>query len=108
MVVDWFDASRGDPGADIARSLLTLLGDGANGPSHLPRSDRGTLDRLTGAYLLRLRERMDMSPELLARWQAVNAAARLAEGVPRRPLLEVWQRFEREQGYGAEAQVVVG
>jgi aminoglycoside phosphotransferase (APT) family kinase protein len=106
-IVDWFDASRGDRVADVARSLMTLLGEGATGPRHLPGSDRGTLGALTDAYLSRLREGLDISPDLLSRWQAINAAARLAEGLPRGPLLEVWRRFEREQTYGAEAQVVV-
>jgi thiamine kinase len=108
VIVDWFDASRGDRVADVARSLLTLLGDGAIGPSHLPGADRQTLDVLTEAYLSRLREGFDISPELLSRWEAINAAARLAEGVPRGPLIEVWRRFEREQDRGAEAQAVVG
>jgi aminoglycoside phosphotransferase (APT) family kinase protein len=101
-IVDWFDASRGDRVADVARSLLTLIGDGATAPSHLPGSDGGTLGVLTDAYLSRLREGLDISPELLSRWQAINAAARLAEGLPRGPLLEVWQ------GYGADAQAVAG
>jgi thiamine kinase len=108
MIVDWFDASRGSPAADVARSLLTLLGDGAAGPSHLPGSDRGTLGVLTEAYLGRLRERLDLGPGLLTRWRAINAAARLAEGLPRRALLEVWRRFEWEQGPGAQVQVGAG
>jgi aminoglycoside phosphotransferase (APT) family kinase protein len=94
MIVDWFDASRGDRVAEVARSSLMLIGDGANAPSHLPGSDRGTLAVLTGAYLSRLRERLEISDELLARWQAINAAARLAEGVAREPLLDVWRRFD--------------
>ena len=38
----------------------------------------------------------DLHPSnvLLARWQAVNAVARMAEGVPRGALLEVWERSE--------------
>jgi aminoglycoside phosphotransferase (APT) family kinase protein len=78
VVVDWLDASRGDPIADIARSLL-LLGDGAAA--------------LTDAYLARLRERRAIDDELLARWQAVGAVARMAEGVPVGPLLAIWTRF---------------
>jgi aminoglycoside phosphotransferase (APT) family kinase protein len=108
MIVDWFDASRGARAADVARSSLTLLGDGAAGPSHLPGSERGTLGVLTEAYLGRLRERLDLSPGLLTRWRAINAAARLAEGVSRRPLLEVWRRFEWEQSPGRQAQVAAG
>jgi aminoglycoside phosphotransferase (APT) family kinase protein len=101
MIVDWFDAARGDRVSDVARSLLTWIGDGSTGPSHLPGADSSTLGALTEAYLLGIRERMEMSPDLLSRWQAVNAAARLAEGLPREPLLDVWRRYN-------EDQVVVG
>jgi aminoglycoside phosphotransferase (APT) family kinase protein len=94
VIVDWFDACRGDPVADVARSLLTLLSDGASTPPHLPGSDRTTLAALTDAYIARLRDDIDIDDELLSRWQAVNAVARLAEGVPRAPLLDVWARFE--------------
>jgi thiamine kinase len=94
MIVDWFDASRGDPIADVARSSVTLLGGGANPPEHLPGADPATLGVLTDAYLARLREHLEIDDELLARWQAVSAAARIAEGVAPRPLLEVWTRFE--------------
>jgi aminoglycoside phosphotransferase (APT) family kinase protein len=93
MIVDWFDASRGDPIADIARSSLVLLSDGAEPPRHLPGSDRATLSVLTDAYLARLGEQLEIDPDLLARWQAVNAVARIAEGVPSGVLLEVWARF---------------
>jgi aminoglycoside phosphotransferase (APT) family kinase protein len=92
MIVDWFDVSRGDPVADVARSTL-LLGDGAHTPAHLPGADPRMLRVLTGAYLARLGERLDIDPELLERWRAVNAVARLAEGLSRGPLLEVWNRY---------------
>ena len=103
MIVDWFDASRGDPIADVARSSVTLLGDRASPPEHLPGSDPATLAVLTDAYLARLRERLEIDRELLARWQAVNAVARMAEGVPRGALLEVWERFEPAGGVHAAA-----
>jgi aminoglycoside phosphotransferase (APT) family kinase protein len=93
MIVDWFDASRGDPVADIARSSLTLLSDDADPPRHLPGSDRETLSALTDAYLARLRESLDIDHDGLVRWQAVNAVARMAEGVPRDTLEQVWTSF---------------
>ena len=93
MLVDWFDASRGDPIADVARSSLVLLSDGANPPEHLPGSDPATLAVLTDAYLARLREHFQIDDDLLARWQAVSAAGRMAEGVAPGPLLEVGTRF---------------
>lgn len=93
MIVDWFDASRGEPIADFARSVLTLRSDGAHPPRHLPGSDRVTLERLTDAYLARLGEHVDIDRDLFLRWQAINAVARMAEGVPRGVLVEVWTRF---------------
>jgi aminoglycoside phosphotransferase (APT) family kinase protein len=94
VLVDWFDASCGDPVADVARSLLTLLGDGATTPRHLPGSDVKTLDVLTRAYLDHLRGPLELDDELLARWRAVQAVARMSEGVPREALDEVWSRFD--------------
>jgi aminoglycoside phosphotransferase (APT) family kinase protein len=108
VLVDWFDACRGDRVADVARSSLTLLGEGAATPSHLPGSDPRTLAVLTQAHLSRLRESLDISPGLLSRWQAINGAARLAEGVSREPLLEVWRRFAWAQGSAADAQAATG
>jgi aminoglycoside phosphotransferase (APT) family kinase protein len=108
VLVDWFDACRGEPVADVARSSLTLLADGASTPSHLPGSDRGTLAVLTEAYLARLQESLDIPPDLLSRWQAINAAARLAEGMPREPLLAIWRRFVGVQQRADEAQAAAG
>jgi aminoglycoside phosphotransferase (APT) family kinase protein len=108
VLVDWFDASRGDRVADVARSSLTLLGEGATTPPHLPGSDVRTLAVLTQAYLARLQESLDISSGLLSRWQAINAVARLAEGVSREPLLEVWRRFSWGAGFAAEIQAAAG
>jgi Ser/Thr protein kinase RdoA (MazF antagonist) len=95
MIVDWFDASRGETVADVARTSLTLLGDGGRTPRHLPGSDRRTLAALTEAYLSGLRRPLEIGQGLLARWQAIQAVARMAEGVPRDTLFDVWRRFER-------------
>lgn len=108
VLVDWFDASRGDRVADVARSLLTLLAHGATTPSHLPGSDPGTLAVLTQAYLSHLQESLEIPHGLLGQWQAVNAAARLAEGLSPEPLFEVWRRFAWAQGPPAEAQAAAG
>ena len=108
VIVDWFDASRGDRVADVARSSLTLLPHGATTPTHLPGSDPRTLAVLTQAYLSRLQESLDIPPGSLSRWQAINAVARLAEGVPREPLLQVWRRFEWARGPAPDAQAAAG
>jgi aminoglycoside phosphotransferase (APT) family kinase protein len=108
VLVDWFDAARGDAVADVARSLLTMLPHAGGTPTHLPGSDLRTLAVLTQAYLSRLDESLGFSPELLSLWQAINAAARLAEGMPREPLLEVWRRFAWAQPPADEAQAAAG
>ena len=104
VLVDWFDASRGERVADVARSCLTMLPDGAKTPSHLPGSDPGTLELLTRAYLTRLRESLDIPAAALARWQAISAVARVAEGMPRKPLLEVWRRFAWSESVATDDQ----
>lgn len=98
IIVDWFDASRGEPLADVARTLLTLLGDGVATPRHLPGSDAQTLAVLADAYLARVAEPLRIDEHELARWQAVEAVARLSEGVQRETLLDVWTRYQRAGG----------
>lgn len=93
VIVDWFDASRGEPMADVARSVITLRSEGQHPPRHLPGADPATLGALAGAYRARLAEHHDLAGDAFARWQAVNAVARMAEGVPRAVLVEVWTRY---------------
>jgi aminoglycoside phosphotransferase (APT) family kinase protein len=103
VIVDWFDSSRGDPVGDVARSSLILLADGADPPRHLPGADPATLERLTAAYLARMGEHRDVADDVLARWQALNAVARMAEGVAPGMLLEVWRRFQARTGLPSAA-----
>lgn len=103
VIVDWFDASRGDPVADVARTLLTLVGDGGQAPRHLPGSDRETLAALSEAYFNRLGAQLPISRDLVTRWEAIQAVARMAEGVPRGALLEIWRRFEKTDGFELHA-----
>jgi len=102
VLVDWFDASRGDPVADVARTLVTLLGEGSMTPLHLPGSDRQTLAALTDAYLASARSHLGIDEALLERWYAIAAVARVAEGVPRKALLDVWAQFEADERPGAQ------
>jgi Ser/Thr protein kinase RdoA (MazF antagonist) len=104
MVIDWFDAARGDAIADVARSSLMLLGNETEPPAHLPGAELATLATLISAYRGRLGERgLALDVAELALWQALNAVARLAEGVPPGPLVEVWASFERARGAYAVA-----
>jgi len=91
VVVDWFDASRGDPVADIARTLL-LLG----GPTEVVAT-------LRAAYRDAAMASFDVDTDVLARWQAATAVARIAEGFDPRPLLDVWATWSAGQPALSEA-----
>lgn len=101
MIVDWFDASRGDAVADVARSLRTLLCDGASPPP----TSRERIVRRWRCWPTRIsdtsRHSRDIDQDLLARWQAVSAVARVTEGVCRPEALE-------DLGYEKFVHVAVG
>jgi aminoglycoside phosphotransferase (APT) family kinase protein len=66
-VIDWLDASSGDPAADVCRSYVLIT----HASEALARTYVETYAKLTG---------LDLSE--VWRWRAVIAGARLAEGVP--------------------------
>ncbi len=94
VLVDWYDASRGDPVADVSRTCLLL----DSGSSHLPGSNGSTLGSLAGAYLERLWEPLGLDHDRLERWTGINAAARMAEGIASRTLFEAWERLAAQHG----------
>jgi aminoglycoside phosphotransferase (APT) family kinase protein len=99
VLVDWFDASRGHPVSDVARTLLLLTAEDGVQPDHLPGADPVVVARLVAAYVERLREAgMGLEPERLAPWKAVNAVARISEGVAMEHLREVWSRYVSADG----------
>ena len=83
VVIDWGDAARGDPLADVARTeLLHRLGEPPPGTSRLLRTlipiGRGILaDRYVSTY----RRYRGIDAARLEQWKIVRAAARLAEGI---------------------------
>jgi aminoglycoside phosphotransferase (APT) family kinase protein len=91
IVVDWFDASRGERVGDVARTSLLLSAQRHNNvqPKHLPGASRSVLDELHDSYLATVRTFVPVSNADLETWRFVQAAARLAEGVERQPLLDV-------------------
>lgn len=94
VIVDWFDVSRGDPIADIARSSILMSSeDAADLPQHLPGAAPETLGVLARAHLALLRSRMDVDAGRLEHWTAIEAVARMAEDVPPAGLLARWRRF---------------
>jgi aminoglycoside phosphotransferase (APT) family kinase protein len=90
MVIDWGDASRGDPVADVARTwLLHRFGEP---PPGAPRTIRvlAPVGRriLVERYLRAYRRRRPVDQHRLERWEIVRAAARLGEPIPEeRPAL---------------------
>jgi aminoglycoside phosphotransferase (APT) family kinase protein len=100
VVIDWANAARGDPQADIARAeLLLRLAEPPPGSSLplrlLAKFGRGLLLR---GYRRGLRQGgIDPDPGRIRRWLVVLAAARYAEGLPdEAPRL---RRFLADLGY---------
>lgn len=83
-VIDWPNAARADPEADVARTTIILLA--ASAPKHAPFVVRrlAPLGRrlLWRQYLRAYRRERPLDDELVRRWRRVLAAARLAEERP--------------------------
>ena len=88
VVVDWFDAARGDPVADVARSVVLLADESAG--AHLVGAGRELLAALRAAYLRAASEAFGFDAVTLERWRVVAVAARAAEALPVEVLREVW------------------
>jgi aminoglycoside phosphotransferase (APT) family kinase protein len=99
-VIDWTDAARGDPAADLARTRL-LLRQGAVQDympaliRHVQAYGRGTFYRL---YLRAYRRSRPIDVELVDRWEIVRAADRVKEGIEdeQPALLELLERRASE------------
>lgn len=86
VIIDWIDASRGNPLSDLARSSIIALG--AAGTVQVPQNAIKASLRLFHA--LYLRHYFRIRPGGIAeyrRWLPVVAAARLSENIPE---LEQW------------------
>ncbi len=84
VVIDWTNATRGDPHADVARTLL-LVGHGTLPPgSPLVARLAAAVARkaILAAYRRAYGRLRPLDPELLRRWAIVNAVIRLAENLP--------------------------
>ncbi len=83
-VIDWADATRGDPVADVARTaVLHRVGEAPPGSPLTVRALTPVGRRiLLSRYLAAYRARRALDDGLLERWEVVRAAARLWEPVP--------------------------
>jgi aminoglycoside phosphotransferase (APT) family kinase protein len=98
MIIDWMDATRGYPLADMARSslLLQMAALPQNTPLQwLPNVARVWFHRLYLKRYFQLRPGDQME---LAIWRLVNAAARLNEDVPEAPALLAYVQMGLGEG----------
>jgi Ser/Thr protein kinase RdoA (MazF antagonist) len=82
VVLDWIDATRGHPHADVARTLTLLR----NGYLHVPpgplrAASRIAIAFMVAAYLGRYVALTGASRKEIVRWLQPVAGARLAEGI---------------------------
>jgi hypothetical protein len=100
VVIDWFDACRGDPLGDIARTSILLgdLGAAMFCPDHLPGVTLGVLEQVYGAYRARILHDAEFTPLDLTQHHVTALAARLAEGLERDVVLDAWRRSKLTAG----------
>jgi aminoglycoside phosphotransferase (APT) family kinase protein len=84
VVIDWMTAVKGDPLADLARTLvITKFGYPPNTNWIMSRLIDIMRDQMRSAYLTEYRAlRPDVDLDPLLRWTIPIAAARLADGIP--------------------------
>jgi aminoglycoside phosphotransferase (APT) family kinase protein len=93
VVIDWIDASLGNPLADVARTTIIALGAAAS--SQIPNSALSIIVRLFhSAYLHNYFQLRPGGEEEYRRWLPVIAAARLSENIPE---LEHWLLQQAEK-----------
>ena len=102
VIIDWMDATLGNPVADVARSSL-LMSEGQL-PEDDPMSKQLALfrDQFHQAYLNRYFQLRPVDWREFDRWRLVVAAARLSEGIPEEPaLLNLVEagRGQRDRGF---------
>jgi aminoglycoside phosphotransferase (APT) family kinase protein len=83
VVIDWTNATRGDPTADYVRTWLTLrLGEPPPGTSIILRlMSLVGRNLLTSAYVRSYRRERPLDMDLVSRWEIPVAAARLGDGI---------------------------
>ena len=93
IILDWFDAARGDSTADFVRSSL-LMRPPIDRSSWLAGATPELLDHIHSHYITELVRRDAFDAPTFGPWEAVTAVARLAEPVPREDPLAVWEGWK--------------
>jgi uncharacterized protein (TIGR02172 family) len=78
IIIDWMNASQGNPYADIARTLLISQGFQHSIPTNLQSALNSFIDR----YLTRYSELREISLEEVRAWRLPIVAARMNEEIP--------------------------
>ena len=81
IVIDWMDASSGDPLSDVARTLVLAEGNSPKNAGNIPSVLAKVLKLFGQVYLWRYCKLTGAKKEDVLRWIPVTAAARLNEGV---------------------------
>jgi aminoglycoside phosphotransferase (APT) family kinase protein len=104
VAIDWGDASKGHPAADVARTeMLVRFGDPPTGTSAPMRALMATgRGLLTRRYLSVYRRSSAADLSRLADWIVVRSAARFREGIEAEyeVLVRVIDRHRRRTGHG--------
>ena len=93
VIIDWIDATNGNPLADVARSSLLMT----KAPIPVNNSIRWILDvGRKQFHRVYLRHYFELCPgdQEFARWRIVNAAGRLSEGIPEEQALLAFVQAE--------------
>ena len=102
LVIDWVGAARGDPAADVARTRLILrMGTPPPGaPLVVRRLDRLGRWLLLHRYLALYARHRELDAALADRWEPVEAAARMLEGIEGedRTLIAIVDAHRRQSG----------
>jgi thiamine kinase len=81
VIIDWLDATSGQPLADVARILLLIRFAGLPDSPELRPLTTSLRDQFAAAYLAGYRGIQPAPEETLNQWLVVAAAARLADGI---------------------------
>ena len=82
-MIDWTNATQGNPDADVARTLLMFrLGELPPGsPAVMRMLETFARKIMASAYLRAYRRQRAVEPAEVARWEIPVTAARLADGI---------------------------
>jgi len=81
VIIDWANAARGDPAADIARSLLMMTPAGASEVADITSELERVIVAFADAYRQRVLQLVDVQAADVEAWRLPVVAARIAEGI---------------------------